>query len=276
MIIGQDKILSQINTFTIDSLPSAIMIIGENGSGKHTIVNYIAERFKLIIEDITPQSSNKDDGTHLEFDEKINKMYEVTEPHLYLVDGDLLASRGRGEMNALLKVLEDPIYGSYIVFLCETTANILDTICNRCYQIQLERYTSETLKQFLGDGADSRITEIVNTPGQVIAMTGYNIEDMVQYASKVIGSIKNANYANILNISRKKISYDGDKDKYMPTHFILVLMYVLKQQYFTTEDNRLMSAYLLTNKLYNNSKIANIDMKNLFEHYLFELKKTLA
>ena len=99
---------------------------------------------------------------------------------------------------------------------------------------------------------------------------------MVQYASKVIGSIKNANYANILNISRKKISYDGDKDKYMPTHFILVLMYVLKQQYFTTEDNRLMSAYLLTNKLYNNSKIANIDMKNLFEHYLFELKKTLA
>ena len=74
MIIGQDKILSQINTFTIDSLPSAIMIIGENGSGKHTIVNYIAERFKLIIEDITPQSSNKDDGTHLEFDEKINNV----------------------------------------------------------------------------------------------------------------------------------------------------------------------------------------------------------
>ena len=128
----------------------------------------------------------------------------------------------------------------------------------------------------MGEGVDSRITEIVNTPGQVIAMTGYNIDDMVQYASKVIGSIKNANYANILNISRKKISYDGDKDKYMPTHFILVLMYVLKQQYFTTEDNRLMSAYLLTNKLYNNSKIANIDMKNLFEHYLFELKKTLA
>ena len=145
MIIGQDKILSQINTFTIDSLPSAIMIIGENGSGKHTIVNYIAERFKLIIEDITPQSSNKDDGTHLEFDEKINKMYEVTEPHLYLVDGDLLASRGRGEMNALLKVLEDPIYGSYIVFLCETTANILDTICNRCYQIQLERYKDDKI-----------------------------------------------------------------------------------------------------------------------------------
>ncbi len=276
MIIGQDKVLSQIDAFTVDSLPSAIMIIGEKGAGKHAIVNYISEKFKLIVEDITPQNSNKDDKTHLEFDEKINKMYEVTEPHLYVVDGDLLASRGRGEMNALLKVLEDPITGSYIVFLCETTANILDTICNRCYQIQLERYTPEILKQFLGGNADYRITEIVNTPGQVIAMTGYNIEDMIQYAIKIVSSIKNANYANILNISRKKISYDGDKDKYMPIHFILVLMYVLKQQYLTIDDNRLMSAYFLTNKLYNNAKIANIDMKNLFEHYLFELKKTLA
>ena len=48
-IIGQTKLINRINSFTIDSLPHSILMIGDLGCGKHTLCKYIADKFGLEI-----------------------------------------------------------------------------------------------------------------------------------------------------------------------------------------------------------------------------------
>ena len=52
MIRGQEKICNRIDSLTIDTFPRTLLLLGEYGSGKHTIVKYISNKFNLNIEDI--------------------------------------------------------------------------------------------------------------------------------------------------------------------------------------------------------------------------------
>ena len=52
-IVGQDKLLNFITSNNISTIPRTILLEGENGSGKHTICNFISEVYKLELEDIT-------------------------------------------------------------------------------------------------------------------------------------------------------------------------------------------------------------------------------
>lgn len=294
-IVGQEQVLSLINSFTIDTLPSTMMLVGETGSGRHLICEYIAEKFGLVLEDITvvkqdieksksvkttdsddsTKTISKSDSIKVNFKEYIAKMYEETVPHLYIINGDLLASRNRGDMNALLKIFEDPIPGSFSIFLCETTSNVLETICNRCFIMTLKHYTDAVLGSFLSDGDAAVTVRIARTPGQIISFRGYNIMEMIQYADNMLDKIKGANYANILNISDKKISYDGDKTKYDLTQFILVILYSIWRKYTVSNMSQYLGAYGLTTELYRNSKIFNINTKALFEKYLMDLRQIM-
>ena len=50
MIKGQSKLLNIVNNFTLDTLPHTILLEGLKGSGKHSIVSYIADKLNLQIE----------------------------------------------------------------------------------------------------------------------------------------------------------------------------------------------------------------------------------
>ena len=53
MILGQDKLLNYIDNQTISTFPKSLLLVGDSGSGKHLLVNYIANKFNLSIVDIT-------------------------------------------------------------------------------------------------------------------------------------------------------------------------------------------------------------------------------
>ena len=48
MIYCQEKVLSTIDKFNLDTLPRTILLEGQKGSGRHMIINHIARKFNLI------------------------------------------------------------------------------------------------------------------------------------------------------------------------------------------------------------------------------------
>ena len=112
-MIGQSKLLNKLNNFTVDSFPRSIILLGERGCGKHTIVKYIQENIiKFPVMDVTQNISN----------EYIDNIYRNPNPAIYVIDLNEFTEK---EQNVLLKFVEEPLLNSFIILLAESKTNIL-------------------------------------------------------------------------------------------------------------------------------------------------------
>ena len=75
-MIGQEKLINQIDKLTLDTFPHSTMLVGDLGSGKHTICDYITNKFGLPKFDITDKISQ----------ETIEEIYTKVEPIFYIID----------------------------------------------------------------------------------------------------------------------------------------------------------------------------------------------
>ena len=185
MIQGQDVIIQRINSKTLDSFPRSLMLVGDLGSGKHQVCNYISKKFSLNQIDIT---NNLD----VDF---IEELYNRVEPYLYTIRINELSIK---DENSILKFIEEPLKNSFIVLIAETTNGLLSTIVNRCQIWYLQNYTTDILKQFL-EGANEKILEVATTPGQILALKEEPFEDMIHLADTIITKIKFATFLQILS-----------------------------------------------------------------------------
>ena len=175
---GQELLLNRIDNYNLDSFPRSVILLGEKGSGRHTIAEYIS--LKLHIEKVeirTPVSY-----------EDIEQFLTRPQPYLYLFDASLLSIK---QQNVILKFLEEPLKNCYIIIVCQTKQQLLDTILNRCQIWTLETYTPETLKKMFPQVTDFQLS-IANTPGQVIdilKISEDDLEHMYVLAEKMVYSI---------------------------------------------------------------------------------------
>ena len=110
MIIGQKKLITKLDSFNLDTFPHSTLFIGEKGSGKHTIINYISENIiNLPIVDISETISY----------DYIDLIYRNPNPFIYLVDINKMTEK---EQNILLKFVEEPLKNAYIMLLCIVAA----------------------------------------------------------------------------------------------------------------------------------------------------------
>ena len=259
MIIGQDKLIRFIDKQTLSTLPRTIMLEGQPGSGRHLLCQYISEKFNLKIEDIS-------DNLTYELIENINLRVE---PYLYIIDSSKITVKNE---NAILKFLEEPLKNAFIVILTENQYNQIETIRNRCYLLTMSVYNTDTLKQFINNEKDMDfILMICKTPGDVIKLQSHPLENIITLCEKILNKINIASFANMLTLSNN-IAFKNEKDKYDFLIFFRVLLYVAKVQVIN-QYPKCIQTYNLTNEFYNRTKIRNVDMKMLFENYLFELKR---
>ena len=246
----------------MDTFPRTTLLLGDYGSGKHSIVKYIGEKFGCEIEDISHNLS-------LEYIETINQRVE---PMIYLIDAKELNVRNE---NVILKFLEEPLKNAFIVVLSENRYSIIPTVLNRCQVWELATYGCDFLRTFIDDGStnSSTLLKVANTPGKVIEYQLCPLDDMLSLAHKIFTNIGRANFANALTLSRF-LAFKNEKDKYEFNLFVDVLLLVCKELYLKKQVS--VEAYILTNRLNNNKYIFNIDKKSLFEHYLVELKILLT
>lgn len=261
MIKGQEKLCLHIDRFTIDTLPRTILLLGAYGSGKHLIVNYIADKYNLEVEDIS-------DNLTLEL---IDNISQRVSPRLYIINSNGLTNKNE---NTILKFLEEPLKNAFIIVLSESKDSIIPTVLNRCQVWEMNAYQKDFLSSFIQSTADNTemLLKVADTPGKILEYQHFPLKDMFDLAYKIFNNIQNANFANVLTLSRF-IAFKNEKDKFDFNLFIDILTLVSRE--LCVNNKMSATIYHLTNRLSNNRHIFNIDKKALFENYLVNLKITV-
>lgn len=233
-MIGQRKLLEQLNKYTIDTFPRSMFLLGEKGSGKHTLINHISKNIlNLPVKDITENISNN----------LINEIYMNPQPYIYIIDMELMTEK---ESNTLLKLIEEPLNLSFLILIAESRNTVLNTILNRCFILEMQPYTKEELKQFTNNCAnEDLILDVVRTPGKIINLNLNNIKDLYDLCTLMVNKLVNASYLNTLSIA-DKINYKDEYSKFDLNLFFDMLLYVSLNSYIKDKINRAYDIYLFT------------------------------
>ena len=256
MISGQEKICNRINSLSLDKFPRSLMLVGAKGAGKHLIVDYIADKFKLTVLDITTTLDQQ----------SIEEIYTRVEPYIYIIKANELSVK---QENAILKFVEEPLKNSYIVLLAETDIGLLPTIINRCQIWYLQNYTKELLSTFVTND-NYYVLSIATTPGQVVELCNVPFNEMIELSDKIIDNIHIASVANTLTLS-SKIKFKEEKGFDLQL-FVNILLQRLVERACVSSDSRYTASCLLTSELKKKISIKNLDCNALFEKYLIELR----
>lgn len=258
-MIGQEKLVARLKSFTVATLPHSILLTGEFGCGKHTLVNELKDYYGLDLFYIT-------DNLTLEGLEQIN---DRKLPAMYVIDATNITEK---QQNVILKFLEEPSQLVYIIIICENKSLLLETVVNRCVSFEFEPYTRQELMSFVSDDILNKelLLTLCNTPGRIKMTNSSVLQDMNELCLKIISKIKTANYANTLSISNK-INYDKNYDKFDIKVFMNCLMYNILNEYKSKSDTLLYRYYNIINKYSNRLKDTRLNKEMLIENTLTEL-----
>ena len=258
-IIGQTKLLNKINTLTIDSLPHSILMIGDLGCGKHTLCKYIADKFGLEFSTLSNNINNED----------VENILLKPYPCLYIVELDNAIPKFQ---NTILKLIEEPTAGVFIIGLTSNTNNLLLTLSNRCQKWYFEKYSKEELTQFIKDKSKTELLlSIFNTPGQVIEGQEHPIEAIKDLTNNILDRIGNASVPNTLSIS-DKLAWKDEKEKFNVEIFLKVLEKTSLEKVISSENKKYLREFKVINQLRSRLNLC-ISQQRTFEEFLIQLRE---
>lgn len=262
-IIGLKNTLSYIDN--LKTLPNSFTLIGERGSGKHLIIEYINKKFFTIpYLDITDEL---DEGT-------LNNIYTYPQKRLYVIDISMITEKTQ---NILLKFLEEPYINIFIVLLTESIDSLLPTIKNRVINIYLDKYSIEELKEVANSNDikvdDKYYKSILKTPGDVLRLKDDNIDlsKIDVLSSKIVNDIYRASFTNTLSLS-EKINFKDEYDKIDLDFLLSFLVIEYMNKYIEKrDDNYLKLKEMVMNVKKNMLLDKRLDKKKLFTSLLIDL-----
>lgn len=257
-MIGQIKLLKALNTYTLATLPQTVLFLGESGSGRHTVVNYLATKFGLDIINITAETTA----------EQLTEYQFCPLKKIYLINLDNITQK---QQNQFLKFIEEPSETNYIMLIATAEVVTLPTILSRCIKFHMDPYTEDELKH-IQIYNNNLLYKVCTTPGQVLAVDLRQLESMHNLASTVVLKINQASYENTLSIATK-INFKDQYDKFDFDIFLKMIIYVAYQSYIENNNNQALIIYKITNNYYQLSQNKLILRENLMLSYLTELWK---
>ncbi|MVX67314.1 DNA polymerase III subunit delta' [Clostridium chromiireducens] len=181
-IIGHKNIIDSIHNRALnDSFSHANLIVGNDGIGKSIIAKCISNHIikdKNGVESVdivkyypSSNSFGVDDVRNI-INEVNKKPYEGDKKVLILYRCDKLTVQAQ---NALLKTIEEPPHGVYLILLSDSLEIILDTIKSRCQIYKLTPLTKEEILIYIDsnyadltlDDKKSALAYSAGIPGKV-------------------------------------------------------------------------------------------------------------
>lgn len=227
--IGYETLINNFRNRCMNkTLSHAHLIAGEDGIGKSKLANILA---KLILNgqldreyvDIINYRSNKasfgvDDVRNI-IEEVSKKPFEGDKKVVIIHEGNKLTIQAQ---NALLKTIEEPPNGVYIIILCESLELILDTIKSRCETYKLTPLTKEELYEYIRvkqfnyneNEIKSAIAFSGGIPGKIDRY--FNDDTLKDLRSKILYLIKDLNKNDvevILQYEEKLIGLKDNKEE---------------------------------------------------------------
>lgn len=155
-IIGHKEVINSFNNaLKNDMISHAHLIIGEDGIGKSLIakkfaMNILGVKVEKSYIDIIEYRTNKEsfgiDNVREIINEANKKPYEFDKKVIIIYGGEKLTSQAQ---NALLKTIEEPPKGVFIILLSNNSESILDTIKSRCQIYRLWPLSKDEMYEFI-------------------------------------------------------------------------------------------------------------------------------
>ncbi|MBS4973584.1 MAG: DNA polymerase III subunit delta' [Clostridium celatum] len=223
--IGHEALINNFKQRCLkNTLSHAHLIVGEDGVGKGKLANILA---KFILNgdldreyvDIINYSSEKSsfgvDDVRDIIEEVYKKPFEKDKKVIIIHEGNKLTIQAQ---NALLKTIEEPPKGVYIIILCESLELILDTIKSRCEIYKLKPLTKSELYEYIKikkfnydeNEIKSAIAFSEGVPGRIDRY--FNDDKLRELRNNIVILIKNLNKNDLEAIFQQEESFSNLKN----------------------------------------------------------------
>ena len=248
--IGHDLIRSQFKkAINNNTLSHAHLIIGVDGIGKSLLakefaINILGKNIYRDYIDIVNYKIDKSsfgvDEVRSIIDEVNKKPFEGDKKVIIINKGNKLTVQAQ---NTLLKTIEEPPKGVYIIILCENSEVILETIKSRCQIHKLTPLHLNEMKEFIELHFGDVDKEIKNTlisfsqgiPGKVKKFL--KEENFMQIREVIIELLRDINIRNE-NLVIKYESILLDKNKEIETVLETLMYFVRDIMVFKEVENK--------------------------------------
>lgn len=258
-IVGQDYLLQKLGAYDLSTLPHAFILEGEEGSGRHSLLNFLSQNLNLQIAEVDSREDLYD---------TVCALQESAIPQLLCFSAATLTEKCQ---HALLKVIEEPPAHIFIAIIVQSARQLLETVVNRCTIFTLARYPKEILQQFTEDGV---VLSLATTPGQIKQLQQYNVKAAQQLSNAILTKAAGVAASALLQLSNK-VSFNEQEEGLPLTLLARALQQESLNLYRQYKQPALVEASsLISQLLVDLTKSGN--KQRLFEHFLFNLKAILV
>ena len=263
-MIGQNLFKTYLSNWKTP--PQFVIINGEEGSGRSSLIDLIINKFKY---------QTVICGTSVEEVRNIVSLaYTITSPTFYIFyNGDKLSIASK---NALLKIVEDAPKNAF--FIMRTEFGVIETLKNRSFYYEMSSYSFDDLRRYFvqenKEDLFNKYNQICKNIGQIKVFLSSPYEDIIDYCNKITDVISNVSQGNILNIPTK-LNLDGKSDKWNVTLFINILEWTILNKYKSTKDDKYFQAIFRLNDLKSKLRIVGVNKQIAFDNFLLGLKYLL-
>lgn len=219
-LVGQKKLLTTLESYTLETLPHALILVGEEGCGKRTFCTYLANRLQLPIVNVNDAYDP----------EALDRYSLCPTPKIYMLD---LREFLEKDQNRFLKFIEEPSETCFVVILANSEVGILDTILNRGRKLHFSQYTYDDLKQ-LAETYYPNFSEldyqICRTPGSLLMLDSQATTRLQKFCEQLITIRKPVRYGAILEHYTRINCYEN-YDQFNFDSFLNMLTYVAAKHY---------------------------------------------
>lgn len=221
-MIGQELVKSTISKWK--QLPKYIIVEGEIGSGRKTLIRYIASKFDA---DSIVVGTSVDDIRSI-----IQDAQTIFKARIYVIDGNNLSMSA---LNSLLKIAEEPPLNCHIAMTVDSINNALPTLASRAKVLTMLPYTNEEKMLFVKSykkvdtsGIDERaIVDYCNLASNLQMLEDileYGAEELFEKVSTFYDLIWEASASNSLKVTNWLKFKETDEGKIEPKLFLNCLL----------------------------------------------------
>ena len=223
--IGHEALINNFKQRCLkNTLSHAHLIAGEDGVGKGKLANilakfilngYLDREYVDIINYSSEKSSFGVDDVRDIIEEVYKKPFEKDKKVIIIHEGNKLTIQAQ---NALLKTIEEPPKGVYIIILCESLELILDTIKSRFEIYNLKPLTKSELYEYIKikkfnydeNEIKSAIAFSEGVPGRIDRY--FNDDKLRELRNNIVILIKNLNKNDLEAILQQEESFSNLKN----------------------------------------------------------------
>ena len=248
-VVGQEKLRQQL----INNLPITTLIVGEVGSGRKTVSEYICNKLNIPYFLL----SNKV--------EDLRQIEILDTDYVYILsDFDTCSVNAK---NSMLKILEEDPYPTRFILTCSNLNDVPTTIQSRCQIFFMEPYSKEDLSILC---ENPNIVDICDTPQEIKDIEPI-FNDLTQFCDKVIDNVDKTILSNALKIGQY-IQMKKDKEGYNLKLFLKVILNKYMSLYENTKENVYLQRALITSSNIDKLKLPSVVKQMVFDDWVFSIR----